>query len=174
MLGYDAADQEVQRAFGDLQVVIVGEWLVESQGENVLIYSSPDIPRQLSYARRLDVTDAARVEPPFVGGEVFGLRGFRVIREDFDGITVVTSGILPDEEFRQRIAEIDQFAPEPGMLARNVYEVFRIVIPQKTTTTNQTPTKNTEDTPQNPIQREPTTHTYSLNTNGYLTTPTTP
>lgn len=168
VLGYDAAQEDVQRAFSDMPVIIVGEWLVEPQGENIRIFSSPVIPGRLSYARRLDVTDAARVEAPFVGGEVFALRGFRAMREDFTGITVVTSGILPDAEFVQRIAEIDEFAFTPGVLSTEVYSVFRIVINTTNKESKQKPQQPPNQTTQTNPQRNPTPHTYALDTNGQL------
>lgn len=164
VLGYDAADSAVQRAFDDLPVVIVGEWLVEPQRGNIHIFSSPDIPDQLSHQERLDVTDAARVDVPFVGGEVFALEGFRAIREDFVDITVVTSGEMPDADFYGRILDIDQFASPPGILARNVYGVFRIVIQH-----NLNNAQNNIDSPTStPNWRDPPIYYYTISTDNQL------
>jgi hypothetical protein len=156
VLGYNASDEAVQVAFGDLSVIIVGNWQVESQSENILMLTDPNIRTLLSHNRRLDVTDAARVEAPFVGGDVFALRGFRNLRADLSGITVISSGRLPDEAFRNRIIDLFSFSVEPSILAADVYEAFRIAIEA---TQNKTPTithfaynSNRELIPNDPIK----------------------
>ena len=127
-LGYDAADESVQAVWGELPVIIVGNWLVKPQADTFFIFSNQDIGDRLSYSERLEVTDAAHVEVPFVGGEVFALRGFRQLRENLDGITVVTSGRLPNAGFQQRISANFQFADAPGVLAMDVYDAILIIL----------------------------------------------
>lgn len=132
VLGYDAAHESVQQAFGNLPVFIAGNWQTTAQSDNVFIVSHPDIPAMLSYSGRLDVTEAARVEAPFVGGDVFTLTGFVRLRDDLQGITVVSSGCIPDAAFRQKYLDSAEFAPEPGLLAVVVYKILRIVIKNNT------------------------------------------
>jgi ABC-type branched-subunit amino acid transport system substrate-binding protein len=123
-VGYDAA----QVAYGDLAVIVAGNWSATPQTETMFVLSSADLPGLLSSATRLDVTHAAEVEAPFTGGEVFALESFRRLRSDFDGITVITSGGIPGDEFRRRYLESDQFAPEPGLLATMTYDTVRLAV----------------------------------------------
>lgn len=129
VLGYAATAPDVQRALGDLPVVIVGHWLTEPQAETVYLMSSATIPALLTSAERMSLTQAAQVDVPYIGGEVFALEGWRAIRHDErDGITVISSGSLPDAEFTRRYLETDMFAVEPGLLATSTYDAVRLVV----------------------------------------------
>jgi ABC-type branched-subunit amino acid transport system substrate-binding protein len=123
-LGYDAATPDVLAAFGDLPVIIVGNWLVDSTADNTFILSSAEIQSLLTETERIDVTRAAQIDAPLTGGEIVALSGFRRLRTDFDGLRVISSGSLPDDDFRQRYLESDPFAPEPGLLATTVYDAI--------------------------------------------------
>jgi ABC-type branched-subunit amino acid transport system substrate-binding protein len=121
-LGYDATTPDVQAAFGDLTVIIAGNWLAEPTANNIFILSSAEIQTMFTETERIDVTRAARIDAPFTGGEILALNGFRQLRTDFDGLRVISSGSLADDDFRQRYRESDLYAPEPGLLATTVYD----------------------------------------------------
>lgn len=116
-LGYDATAPAVLRAFEDIPVLIVGEWGAEPIGDNIFIFSNPEIAEQISTPLRISVTDAAELPEPVVGSDVFALEGFARLRDELDGVTVLSSGRLPDAEFTARYKGNDSFAPEPGLLA---------------------------------------------------------
>lgn len=128
VIGYDASTEVVQGSFNDLPVLIVGNWLVEPQSDSIFILSHRDIPAHLSSTARLGVTEAAKVPAPFVGGDVFALNNFALLRNDFAGISVVSSGALPDDVFRQRVMESDPFAVEPALLATMVYDAVGVAL----------------------------------------------
>lgn len=116
-LGSDATAPEVLRAFGDIPVLIVGEWGAQPIGDTVFIFSNPDIAKQISTSPSISVTDAAETPAPVVGSDVFALDGFAKLRDQLGGVTVLSSGTLPDDEFTARYQRSDPFAPEPGLLA---------------------------------------------------------
>ncbi|GAB4509499.1 MAG: hypothetical protein OHK0046_04600 [Anaerolineae bacterium] len=128
VLGYDAADSQVQAAFGDTPMVIVGGWVEARAAENVFILSSADIPAELDSSGRLDLTDAARVAAPYTGGDVFALPGFVELRPDASGVTVLSSGSLPQPDFVQRIQASDPFAVSPGLLGTLTYDAVRMAV----------------------------------------------
>ena len=116
-LGYDATSPETLRALGDIPVLIVGEWGAQPIGDNVFIFSNPEIAEQISTPPRISVTDAAALPAPVVGTDVMALEGFAKLRDELDGMTVLSRGELPDAEFTARYKGDDPFAPEPGLLA---------------------------------------------------------
>jgi ABC-type branched-subunit amino acid transport system substrate-binding protein len=126
VIGYDAADINVQAAFSDLPVIIVGNWMTEPQNDSVFILSNPDI--ELSYNDRLDVTEAAALDMLFVCGEVCALNGFRLLRDSLDGTTIISSGSLADDDFKQRIIDNFQFPADPGLLATLTYDAVNMAI----------------------------------------------
>jgi hypothetical protein len=128
VLGYDAADPATLAAFADVPVLIVGNWSTPPERNTVFLLSNPAVNAQLTAPPYADVTDAATLEAPLIGGEVFGLRGFVRLRDSLSGIMVVSSGSLPDPEFADRYRQSDPFAPEPGLLATLTYDAFRMIL----------------------------------------------
>lgn len=127
VLGYDATTPEALVAFGDVPVVIVGDWGAKPLNDHVFILSNPDIDEQLTVSPRLSITDAAAQPAPLVGGEVFALEGFAKLRDSLDGITILSSGTLPNADFAARYKANDPFAPEPGLLATKTYYAANVV-----------------------------------------------
>jgi hypothetical protein len=127
-LGYDATTPETLAAFGDIPVIVVGEWGVEPINDNVFIFSSPEIAEQISTPLLVSVTDAAALPGPIVGGDVLALEGFAELRDLLDGVTVLSSGRLPDDAYAERYKGDDPFAPEPGLLARLTTSATSITI----------------------------------------------
>lgn len=123
VLGYDAAAPEALAAFGDLPVIVVGGWLTAPLNPNQFALAPP--PTAFD-SQRLDVTAAARHESPLNGGDVLALEGFRALRADLSGITVISAGSLPDADFTARILASDPFAAEPGLLATLVYDAVSV------------------------------------------------
>jgi hypothetical protein len=117
VLGYDGTSPEALAAFGDIPVLVIGNWGAQPNGTNVFIVSNADIPAQLTVSPRIPLIDAAAAPAPLVGGEVFALEGFAKLRESLDGVTILTSGSIPDADFAARYRGSDPFAPEPGLLA---------------------------------------------------------
>lgn len=128
VLGYNAADPQVQQSFGDLPIIIVGNWLVEPQTETAFILSSPHLKSQLSTTTRLDITQAAQIASPLTGSDILALEGFRALRSDFHGITLLSTGTLPSESFRDRILASDPFAVAPNLLATSVYDAVNLAL----------------------------------------------
>jgi ABC-type branched-subunit amino acid transport system substrate-binding protein len=121
ILGYQAADSQVQAALGDIPAIIVGRWTETRAADNVYLLSAADINTPLDA-----VTDV--VNAPYMGGDVWLLEGARLLRGSLDGITVVTSGSIPDANFAERYAAGNQFAPDPNLLATLTYDATAFLI----------------------------------------------
>jgi hypothetical protein len=135
ILGYAPTDANVQLAFGDIPVLIVGHWGAQPQTTSVYMLANPDLDNRISPQTRIAVTDAARIDTPAVGGDVFALEGLRKLRDSLSNITVLSSASLPDMAFTERYQQSDPFAPEPGLLATLTYDATRIALSAITTGT---------------------------------------
>lgn len=110
LVGYHAADPQTQTALSDIPAIIVGRWTDARAADHVFILSSRDIHTPLD-----PVTIA--IETPYAGGDVWMLEGARRLHDDLAGITVVTSGSAPREDFIEIYQAGNDFAPEPNLLA---------------------------------------------------------
>ncbi len=126
VLGYDATAPETLAAFGDIPVLVVGDWGAQPSSDSIFVLSNPEIEAQSSIPPRTSVTDAAALPVTVVGGDVLALEGFAELRDELDGVTVLSSGALPDGDFSERYRDSDPFAPEPGLLATLSYDTTGI------------------------------------------------
>ncbi|MEO8395786.1 MAG: hypothetical protein ABI700_22515 [Chloroflexota bacterium] len=125
VLGYDGTSPEVLAAFGDIPVLIVGDWGAAPRNTSTFIFSYQQIEKQITSPSRISITDAAQITAPVIGGGVFALEGFAKLRSSLDGVTVLSSGSLPDADFITRYQNGDPFAPTPGLLATLTYDATR-------------------------------------------------
>ncbi len=128
VLGYDGTSPDALKAFGDIPVIVAGDWGAKPIDDHVFILSNPQIDQQLTVSPRISVTDAAEAPAPVVGGDVFALQGFAKLRSSLDGVTVLSSGTLPDADFVKRYKASDQFAPMPNLLATLSYDATRLAV----------------------------------------------
>lgn len=128
VLGHAASRADVQQAFASVAVLVVGDWTTQPAGDRVFILASPAISDLLTAPRAVDVTEAARLDEPLVGGEIFALSQFPKLRDSLEGITIVSSAVLPDADFRARYMASDPFAPEPGLLATLTYDAVLLAV----------------------------------------------
>lgn len=122
VLGYSATHAEALTAFGDLPVLVVGDWGAQPISEHVYMLSNPAISDSLTIPAHTEITDAAQLPAPFTGGEILALMQFGDLRASLEGITILSSAALPDAQFTERYAASDPFAPEPGLLASLNYD----------------------------------------------------
>ena len=126
VFGYNATDAEVLSAFGDLPVLVVGDWGAQPVSERVFILSNPAISDRLTIPEHTEITDAAHLPAPFIGGEILALTQLADLRLSLEGITILSSTSLPDAQFAERYTASDTFAPEPGLLASLIYDAARM------------------------------------------------
>ncbi|MBZ0296025.1 MAG: ABC transporter substrate-binding protein [Anaerolineae bacterium] len=127
VLGYDAASAKTQAAFADVPVVIAGNWTEQPASDTIFMLASADLNDEID-ANLTDLIDIAALSDPFIGGEMLALTQFPKLRSPLTGITILSSGSLPDESFVQRYRESDVFAPDPGLLAPLAYDAMGIVL----------------------------------------------
>ncbi|MCL4256826.1 MAG: hypothetical protein KJ043_23915, partial [Anaerolineae bacterium] len=128
ILGYDSADETVLEAFGDIPVIIIGEWATQPINDHIFILSHPEIPNMLSYQGRLDITQP--IQSPFQGGDAFGLytyAGLYSHNETLPHVQIVTSGAFAHPEFTQRLIASDIYVPQPNHLSTTVYDATQLL-----------------------------------------------
>jgi ABC-type branched-subunit amino acid transport system substrate-binding protein len=128
VLGYAASSEPVQAAAGDLPIIVVGSWSAQPSRETVFVLTNAENGQVTTAPPDIGVTDAAKLKAPVTGGDVFALEQFAKLRDSLEGITVVSSGSLPDSSFRDRYVHSANFAPEPGLLATLTYDAARLAI----------------------------------------------
>lgn len=128
ILGYAAADSAVQAAYPNLPVLIVGNWATGVYADNVFILSSPQINDQLTTLPQVELTDAARLDSPVVGSDVFALEGYRALAPNWSSSSILSSSLAAEPDFRARYAELGRFVPQPGLLATLTYDAVQMML----------------------------------------------
>ncbi|GIL12173.1 MAG: hypothetical protein BroJett038_08930 [Chloroflexota bacterium] len=126
-LGYAAAAPETQRALGDTPMIIAGGWGARPQTNGVFMLASPQLAEMLTIGARIEVTEAARLEAPLVGGEVFALEQFIHLRPSPAEVKILSNAALPDAAFVERYRQTGLFVPHPGPLATLTYDAFGLL-----------------------------------------------
>jgi hypothetical protein len=106
-IGYAAVDGDTQIAFGEIPVLIVGDWGAQPLGQNVLILGLGNVG---------------------LPDDSFFFDSVRQTRDDRGEGDFSSSAGMPSAEFSQRYAESDPFAPPPTPLATLTYDATRILI----------------------------------------------
>jgi hypothetical protein len=128
-MGFATTAPDTLAAFGDLPVLVIGDWGAQPVENHVFVLSNADLNDLLTIPARTHVTDGARIDTAsLVGGEVLALEQFGLLRASLEGVRVVSSAALPDPDFAARYAGSDQFAPEPGLLASLTYDATRMAV----------------------------------------------
>jgi hypothetical protein len=128
LIGYHATADTTQTTLGDLPYLVIGEWSAQRASPNGFILSNPAIASHVTTPPRIDVTDAAALPAPFVGGDVLTLDAFALLRRTTNAVQIFSSGRLPDHDFRQRIQALDAFAPPPSVLSTLTYDAAQIAV----------------------------------------------
>jgi hypothetical protein len=128
VLGLQATASEVQAAFGQHPLVIIGHWNTQPRGENVVMLASREIATRLSQPQPTTITSLTEQTFPIVGSELFALKQLPMLYADLSGFTLLSSAQLPDADFTQRYLASDSFVPQPGLLSTLTYDATRLAI----------------------------------------------
>lgn len=127
-LGPHASHPAVQQELGTLPMLVVGYWGHEPSRAGVVMLHNVSISDQISVDSALDIVELAALEGPFSASDLVSLTQFPALREDLSGITVLSSGSLPTESFREQYLAQGQYIPEPGLLASLSFDATGWVI----------------------------------------------
>jgi len=128
-LGNNATQSEAQEAVGAIPEIIVGQWQAKPTSKNVYMLASSQLESVLTpFDHSVTVTEAADIQSPVVGGEIFALAQFPLLNKHPDNVTIASSASLADEDFRQRYLSSGQYVPEPGLLATLSYDAAKIAL----------------------------------------------
>lgn len=112
--GHTASASAVHRAADGLAVLSAGYWGSEPASDNSFVMASASIRDAVS-------------APDTVGLEAT-LPYFVTVMDDPQVLQLVASTRLPDADFRLRYLSVDQFVPEPGLIAVQAYETAKLVL----------------------------------------------
>ncbi|MDQ7027233.1 MAG: hypothetical protein Q9P44_16935 [Anaerolineae bacterium] len=156
ILGIHAADSDVQAAFGERPILIIGHWNTQPTGANVAILASRDVESRLSTPQPANITALSDLRTPIIGSELLALKQFPMLYDNLSAITVISSATLPDTDFAQRYIDSNGFAPQPSLLTSLTYDATRLAIDSIV-----------RETPLHDIVYEGINGTISFDENGY-------
>lgn len=127
-LGPYSTASEVQTAYGDLPVLIVGHWNAQPTTENTFILASSAIDAQLNYHEN-DVFVKSDV-PEIFASEILSLKQIPLLysQDELARFHILSSSSLPDAEFHDRYINSAEFVPEPGLLTTLSYDAGAIAV----------------------------------------------
>ena len=111
----------------EVPIIAMGEWAITTNSPPFLIYRNPTIQDRLSDSSLQSVI-AGSISDSFTGGEVITIDEFKIFIENIENVTIVSSTQLPSNEFRESYLELNQFAPEPTLVATLTYDVINIIL----------------------------------------------
>lgn len=128
VLGEFAVQDVVLDEISDIPQFIVGYWGAISPAENRFQLTSATIEDEISENADISLTQITEIDSAIRLGDNFALAQMPQLTESMEAITIISSGNLPDEDFRNRYLESDQFVPKPGLLATLTYDATGIAI----------------------------------------------
>lgn len=112
-----------------IDTIIIGYWGKSIDNEHIFYLSqSESVPDLVSVA---DWAHLALNEAQ-TAGDLFGLAQVPLIFDETGQLSILSSGQLPDEAFRQRYLALGEFVPEPNQLASLIYDATMLSIEQLT------------------------------------------
>lgn len=124
VLGESASHPDVQQA-NDKPLVIIGFWGHIRADEDTLIVSHREIEEQVTTVASMTDLDLSTT---WVGGDQYMLEQIPDLYENLENLTIISSALLPDEDFYERYINSDLYVPEPNLLATLTYDVAGLVI----------------------------------------------
>lgn len=131
-VGLRATEIDTLAAFGDVPVIVAGDWGAYVRANTVVLANRPARDQFTTFARFEVEAEADRTDMPIIGGDVLALRSFADLRRaaglPYDGITILSAARLPEAAFIDRYRALDEFAPEPGLIASLTYDTAQIAV----------------------------------------------
>jgi hypothetical protein len=139
-LGPYATVPEVQAAYGDIPVIIVGHWNAESLQENIFVLAHAEMSVQLTYHENRVFVESST--PEIYASEILALKQVPLLfnEDNLANLYILSSSTLADEAFYQRYIHSAQFVPEPGLLTTLSYDATGIAL-EVITTNDSSPTE---------------------------------
>ncbi len=125
--GFTATHPDVLSAFGDVPVIIAGNWRSSeaTQSGTVFRLTSNEIAA-VPIESDSELIAFAQQTGDFSGGELLSLDQFRLLDDDLTGINLLSSAVLPSPDFVARYRASDAFAPDPRLLSTLTYDATSI------------------------------------------------
>ncbi len=126
VMGIFSTHATVQRALGDIPVLIVGHWNATPISQNIFMLASSEIANIVTLATDFAVTDS--LPPNVIGSEILALAQIPKLHTALENITIISSGTLPDADFREQYLNMGLFVPEPGVWATLTYDAVALTL----------------------------------------------
>lgn len=131
--GVVATHPDVLAAFGDVPVMVAGNW--QPTDHDPAVQTADSRPRFYLTAESVatpvimsDTDFVASVVTADVSGELFALKQFRRLADNLDDVTIFSSASLPTADFAARYQASDMFTPEAGLLSTLTYDAAALAL----------------------------------------------
>lgn len=123
-LGQFASHPDVQQA-NDKPLVIVGYWGHDISDDDTLMTVNPTLINATT-----DIQDIIGLDTneQLIGNDLLMLEQIPILYDDLSHIEILSSGTLPDINFREQYMNSDLFVPEPNVLATLTYDFSRFIV----------------------------------------------
>lgn len=127
-LGSYATVPEVQSAYGEIPILIIGHWNTKPQSDNIFMLTNPEIDEQLNYHAN-DVFIESDV-PEIYASEILALKQVPLLfsEDELGAFHILNSSTLPDDNFYERYINSAEFVPEPSLLTTLSYDAGAIAV----------------------------------------------
>lgn len=127
-LGSFSTASEVQVAYGDTPVIIVGHWNAEPQQANIVVLANAELSAELNYHENSVFIESDEVE--IFGSEILALKQVPQLLDDDNlaNLHILSSSTLPDANFYERYINSAEFVPEPSLLTTLSYDAANIAL----------------------------------------------
>lgn len=165
VLGLPATDALTLSAFGNIPVLVVGEWGIRPPGNHVFMQADSSGEGLYNISPRADILAMAAVQGQMVATEMLSLQEFAELQPDLGDASILSVAPLPNTSFIERYRASDPFAPVPRLYATATYDtmMFALDALQNESGRERVATHLTEHYPTNMP-----TYIYRFDTNGDL------
>ncbi|MEO1164414.1 MAG: hypothetical protein AAFV98_11555 [Chloroflexota bacterium] len=121
-LGVHASSEPAQEELNELPMIIAGYWDTEPLANSTVILANSTLAEEtLTFENIMADKDAD------VGSDIFGLSVMPALINN-DELTILSSGQLATDTFRERYLASDMFVPEPRHIATLVYDATGVLL----------------------------------------------
>lgn len=116
-LGPWASSESVQQAIAPIPMLVIGEWGTRPVNRSTFLLTNREIAGQIRSADALLSDPLDQLPANTQWGDMAAYEPLATLLSPRSDITVLSSGSLPDSEYRQQFLDLGLYVPEPGLLA---------------------------------------------------------
>lgn len=127
-LGPWASSESVQQAIAPIPMLVIGEWGTRPANPSTFLLTNQKIASQTQPSSALIGAAVDRLPAGAEVGDMAAYEPFTSLLSSRSDVTVLSSGSLPDNQYRQQFLGLGLYVPEPGLLATLTSDATQIAL----------------------------------------------